>query len=290
MKSGFVSIVGRPNAGKSTIINALLERKLSIVTEKAQTTRNSIKGIYDDGEYQIIFIDTPGIHKANHSLGEFMNKEALDSAKDVDANVLVVDASRKFDEGDRFINESLSKEIPLFIVINKIDLMRLPEVQQIKVKYHEVYPKAKIIEASAIENFGIDELLIEVKKVIPEGPRYFAEDQITDKDSSFMISEVIREKLLKLLKDEVPHDLAVRVDEIKSKKEAVYIRSTIIVDKESHKGIVIGKNGKRIKAIGMKARADLEEYYNKRIFLELFVSVKEDWLNNPRILKELGYK
>ena len=290
MKSGFVSIVGRPNAGKSTIINALLERKLSIVTEKAQTTRNSIKGIYDDGEYQIIFIDTPGIHKANHSLGEFMNKEALDSAKDVDANILVVDASRRFDEGDRFINESLSKEIPLFIVINKIDLMRLPEVQQIKAKYQEMYPKAKIIEASAIENFGIDELLKEVKAVIQEGPRYFAEDQVTDKDSSFMISEVIREKLLKLLKDEVPHDLAVRVDEIKSKKEAVYIRATIIVDKESHKGIVIGKGGKRIKAIGMKARTDLEEYYNKRIFLELFVSVKEDWLNNPRILKELGYK
>ena len=290
MKSGFVSIVGRPNAGKSTIINALLERKLSIVTEKAQTTRNSIKGIYDDGEYQIIFIDTPGIHKASHSLGEFMNKEALDSAKDVDANVLVVDASRRFDEGDRFINESLSKDIPLFIVINKIDLMRLPEVQQIKAKYQEMYPKTKILEASAIENFGIEELLKEVKAVIPEGPRYFAEDQVTDKDSSFMISEVIREKLLKLLKDEVPHDLAVRVDEIKSKKEAVYIRATIIVDKESHKGIVIGKCGKRIKAIGMKARTDLEEYYNKRIFLELFVSVKEDWLNNPRILKELGYK
>ncbi len=290
MKSGFVSIVGRPNAGKSTIINALLERKLSIVTEKAQTTRNSIKGIYDDGEYQIIFIDTPGIHKASHSLGQFMNKEALDSAKDVDANILVVDASKKFDVGDQFINESLSKEIPLFIVINKIDLMRLPEVQQIKAKYREMYPNAKILEASAIENFGIDELLQEVKSVIKEGPRYFAEDQVTDKDSSFMISEVIREKLLKLLKDEVPHDLAVRVDEIKSKKEAVYIRATIIVDKESHKGIVIGKNGKRIKAIGMKARTDLEEYYNKRIFLELFVSVKEDWLNNPRILKELGYK
>ena len=290
MKSGFVSIVGRPNAGKSTIINALLERKLSIVTEKAQTTRNSIKGIYDDGEYQIIFIDTPGIHKASHSLGKFMNKEALDSAKDVDANILVVDASRKFDAGDQFINETLSKEIPLFIVINKIDLMRLPEVQEIKATYKEMYPHAKILEASAIENFGIDELLKEVKGVIKEGPRYFAEDQLTDKDSSFMISEVIREKLLKLLKDEVPHDLAVRVDEIKSKKEAVFIRATIIVDKESHKGIVIGKGGKRIKAIGMKARKDLEEFYNKRIFLELFVSVKEDWLNNPRILKELGYK
>ena len=290
MKSGFVSIVGRPNAGKSTIINALLERKLSIVTEKAQTTRNSIKGIYDDGEYQIIFIDTPGIHKAVHSLGKFMNKEAIDSAKDVDANILVVDASRKFDAGDQFISETLSKKIPLFIVINKIDLMRLPQVQEIKAKYKEMYPHAKILEASAIENFGIEELLREVKCVIKEGPRYFAEDQLTDKDSSFMISEVIREKLLKLLKDEVPHDLAVRVDEIKSKKEAVFIRATIIVDKESHKGIVIGKGGKRIKAIGIKARKDLEEFYNKRIFLELFVSVKEDWLNNPRILKELGYK
>ncbi|MBQ0009002.1 MAG: GTPase Era [Firmicutes bacterium] len=290
MKSGFVSIVGRPNAGKSTIINALLERKLSIVTEKAQTTRNSIKGIYDDGEYQIIFIDTPGIHKANHELGNFMNKEALDSAKDVDANILVVDASRKFDAGDEFINESLPKNIPLFIVINKIDLMRINEVQAIKAKYQEAYPHAELIEASAIENFGIDTLLNKIKEVIQEGPRYFAEDQVTDKDSNFMISEVIREKLLKLLKDEVPHDLAVRVDEIKSKSGAVYIRATIIVDKESHKGIVIGKGGKRIKAIGMKARTDLEEYYNKRIFLELFVSVKEDWLNNPRILKELGYK
>ena len=153
-----------------------------------------------------------------------------------------------------------------------------------------MYHHAKILEASAIENFGIVELLNEVKKVIKEGPRYFAEDQLTDKDSSFMISEVIREKLLKLLKEEVPHNLAVRVDEIKEKKEAVYIRATIIVDKDSHKGIVIGKNGKRIKAIGTKAREDLQDYYSKRIFLELFVSVKEDWLVNPRILKELGYK
>ena len=290
MKSGFVSIIGRPNAGKSTIINALLERKLSIVTEKAQTTRNSIKGIYDDGEYQIIFIDTPGIHKANHQLGNFMNKEALDSAKDVDANILVVDASRKFDAGDEFINESLPKDIPLFIVINKIDLIRLPDAEAVKATYAKAYPEAKIIEASAIENFGIDTLLAEIKSILKEGPRFYPEDQISDKDASFFISEVVREKLLKLLKEEVPHDLAVRVDEVKHKKEAVYIRSTIIVDRDSHKGIVIGKNGKMIKAIGTRARKDLEEYYGKRIFLELFVSVKEDWLNNPRILKELGYK
>lgn len=290
MKSGFVSIVGRPNVGKSTILNALLERKISIVTDKAQTTRNAIKGIYDDGEYQIIFIDTPGIHKAHHSLGKIMNRDALESAKDVDAIILVVDASHKIDEGDLFINESLSKNVPTYIAINKIDLVRIDQAQQIKAKYQELYPKAKIIEMSAIENFGLDTLLDEIKSVIKEGPRYFDENAITDKDSSFFVSEVIRENLLKLLKEEVPHNLAVRVDEIKHKSESIMIHATIIVDRDSHKGIVIGKDGKRIKAIGTRARKELEEYFQKRIFLELFVSVKEDWLNNPRILKELGYK
>ena len=290
MKSGFVAIVGRPNVGKSTILNALLERKISIVTDKAQTTRNSIKGIFDDGEYQIIFIDTPGIHKAHHSLGKLMNKEALSSAKEVDAIVLVVDASHNIDEGDLFINSSMSKDIPMFIAINKIDLVRINQAQAIKAKYQELYPHAKLIEMSAIQNFGLDELLKNIKNVIKEGPRYFDENQVTDKDGSFFISEIIREKLLKILKEEVPHNLAVRVDEIKHKKEAMAVRATIIVDKDSHKGIVIGKDGKRIKAIGTMSRTELEEYYQKRIFLELFVSVKEDWLNNPRILKELGYK
>lgn len=290
MKSGFVAIVGRPNVGKSTILNALLERKISIVTDKAQTTRNSIKGIFDDGEYQIIFIDTPGIHKAHHSLGKLMNKEALNSAKEVDAIVLVVDASHNIDEGDLFINSSMSKDIPMFIAINKIDLVRINQAQAIKAKYQELYPRAKLIEMSAVQNFGLDELLENIKNVIKEGPRYFDENQVTDKDGSFFISEIIREKLLKILKEEVPHNLAVRVDEIKHKKEAMAVRATIIVDKDSHKGIVIGKDGKRIKAIGTMSRTELEEYYQKRIFLELFVSVKEDWLNNPRILKELGYK
>lgn len=289
MKSGFVAIVGKPNAGKSTIINAILEAKLSIVTEKAQTTRNSIKGIYNEEGYQIIFVDTPGIHKPNHQLGKTMNKEALSSTKGVDAIVLVVDASKKFDDGDRFIEKNIAKDAKLFIVINKIDLVTLPQAQEIKKIYQEEYKNAEIIEMSAIQNFGIDILIEEIKKVMPEGPKYFDDDVFTDKDSSFFVSEVIREKLLKLLKDEVPHDLAVRVDNIKHKSEAVYIRVTIIVSKDSHKGIVIGKGGKRIKTIGTMARKDLEEYFNKRIFLETFVSVKEDWLNNPQILKELGY-
>ena len=290
MKSGFVAILGRPNVGKSTILNALLERKVSIVTDKAQTTRNAIKGIYDDGEYQIIFIDTPGIHKARHSLGKIMNRDAFDSSKDVDAIVLVVDASSKINEGDRFIHEALPKDAPIFVVINKIDLVRIDQAQEIKKAYQELYPNAKLIEMSAIQNFGLDTLLNDIKNIMQEGPRYFDEGAISDKDSSFFVSEVVREKLLKGLKDEVPHNLAVRVDEIKHKSESVMIRATILVDRESHKGIVIGKNGKRIKAIGVMARKELEEYFQKRIYLELFVSVKEDWLNNPRILKELGYK
>lgn len=290
MKTGFVAIIGRPNVGKSTIINSLLERKLSIVTEKAQTTRNAIRGIYDDGDYQIVFIDTPGIHKAKTSLGKFMNQDAINSSKDVDAVILVVDVTNKITEQDLYIHECLSKSIPTFIVINKIDLVRLPQAVEVKQKYIDLYPNAQIIEASAIENFGIDTILNSIKSILKEGPRYYQEDQISDKDAAFFVSEVIREKLLKLLKEEVPHNLAVRVDEIKHKKDACYIKCTIIVDKDSHKGIVIGKNGKRIKAIGIKSRSDLEEYFNKHIYLELFVSVKEDWLNNPRILKELGYK
>lgn len=290
MKSGFVAIIGRPNAGKSTIINALLERKLSIVTEKAQTTRNAIKGIFDDDEYQIIFIDTPGIHLASHSLGKYMNQQAFASAKDVDAIVLVVDGGHRFDSGDVAIKEKVDSTIPLFVVINKIDLLRLPEVEELKKKYQALYPNAEIIEMSAIENFGIDTLLEKIKPLIKEGPRYFEKDQITDKDPTFFVSEVIREKLLNILMDEVPHNLAVRVDELKNLKEKCVIHATIIVDKDSHKGIVIGSGGKRIKAIGIRARKDLEEYFGKTIFLELFVSVKEDWLNNQRLLKELGYK
>lgn len=290
MKSGFVAIVGRPNAGKSTIINSILEAKLSIVTEKAQTTRNSVKGIYNEDGYQIVFVDTPGIHKPNHELGRTMNKEALSSTKGVDAIILVVDASRHFDEGDRFIEKNIAKDAKLFVAINKIDLVTLPQAQEIVSTYKNEYPEADIFEMSALENFGVDTLLEKVKAVMPEGPKYYDESVFSDKDSRFFVSEVIREKLLKLLKDEVPHDLAVRVDEIKHKTEAVYIRCTIIVARESHKGIVIGKGGKRIKAIGTMARKDLEEYFNKRIFLETFVSVKEDWLNNPQLLKELGYE
>ena len=290
MKSGFVAIIGKPNAGKSTILNSILERDVSIVTDKAQTTRNAIRGIYDDDEYQIVFVDTPGIHKARHSLGKIMNQDAFDSTKGVDAIILVVDASLKFTEADEFIIRSLPKDVATIVAINKIDLIKLPQAAAIKQTYKNNIPDAKIIELSAKNGFGIEDILNAVKPLMSEGPRYYPKDTISDKDSSFYVSEVVREKLLLLLREEVPHELAVRVDEIKNKKEAVYIRATIIVDKDSHKGIVIGKNGSKIKEIGKRARKTLEKYFNKNMFLELFVSVKEDWINNPRILKELGYK
>ena len=290
MKSGFVAIVGKPNAGKSTILNALLDHDISIVTDKAQTTRNAIRGIYNDPEYQIVFVDTPGIHKARHALGNIMNQDAFDSTKDVDAVILVMDASAKITDADLDIAKKLPKEVPLIIVVNKIDLMRLPQVIEVKEKIASIYPDAKLIEMSAIQNFNVDELLNIVKGYMNEGPQYYPVDTITDKDAAFFVSEVIREKMLKLLREEVPHELAVRVDEIKHKAESVLIHATIIVDRDSHKGIVIGKEGKRIKAIGTKARETLEGYFNKRLFLELRVAVKEDWINNPRILKELGYK
>ena len=290
MKSGFVAIIGRPNVGKSTMLNALLEHKISIVTNKAQTTRNSIRGIYDDDEYQIIFIDTPGIHKAMNALGRNMNKEALNASRGVDAIILVVDGSRRFDKGDEFIKETLPKNVPMFIVINKIDLITINEANDIKAKYQEAYPEARLLEMSAIRNFNIDTLLDLIKNEMKEGPRYFNEGTITDRKADFLIAEIIREKALEILQEEVPHSLAVKVTNIKEKKEAIVVEATLITERDSHKKIIIGKNGKRIKAIGVRARKDIEELYNKSCYLELFVSVKEDWLNSERMLKELGYK
>ena len=203
MKSGFVAIIGKPNAGKSTILNSILERDVSIVTDKAQTTRNAIRGIYDDDEYQIVFVDTPGIHKARHSLGKIMNQDAFDSTKGVDAIILVVDASLKFTEADEFIIRSLPKDVATIVAINKIDLIKLPQAEAIKQTYKNNIPDAKIIELSAIKGFGIEDILNAVKPLMSEGPRYYPKDTISDKDSSFYVSEVVREKLLLLLREEV---------------------------------------------------------------------------------------
>ena len=291
MKSGFVAILGRPNVGKSTILNGVINKKVSIVTDKSQTTRNQIKGIYNSKDLQIIFIDTPGIHKPHAKLGEEMNVMAYSAAHDVDVNILVVDASRPFGEGDEFLLEHLDiKNAPLIIVLNKIDEARITEVQALKDKYHELLPDAEIIETVAKEKFNLDLLIKTVEKYLEEGPEYYPVESYTDKDEVFQIKEIIREKVLKTLRDEVPHSIAIYVNNIDYESNPMHILATIIVEKDSQKGIVIGKNGQRIKHIGQKAREDIEKLLKKHIFLELFVKVKDDWRNNDDLLEQYGYK
>lgn len=291
MKSGFVAILGRPNVGKSTLLNAIINKRISIVTDKSQTTRNNILGIYHSENSQIIFTDTPGIHKPKQKLGEEMNAMAYSAAKDVDAAILVVDASLPFGDGDQFIIDHLDiHDIPLIIIFNKIDKAFLPKVLKLKEIYKEKFPKAILLDTVAKEGFNVDSLIKEIEALLPEGPAYYPDDVITDKDEVFWIKEIIREKALKILKDEVPHSIAIYVNNIEWEENPMHIHATIIVEKEGQKGIVIGANGQRIKLIGEKARKDIERLLKKHVFLELFVKVEKDWRNEEGLLKTYGYK
>ena len=291
MKSGFVAILGRPNVGKSTIINNIVNHNVSIVTDKSQTTRNNIIGIYNAEGVQIVFLDTPGIHKPKQQLGKEMNNMAFSAAHDVDAALFVVDASKPFGAGDQFIIEHLDiHRVPLIIVFNKIDLARLNETEELKKTYRSVFPKAIFIDTVAKERFNIDELIKTVVSLLPEGPAYYPVEIITDKDEIFQIKEIIREKILKSLREEVPHSIAIYMDSIDWDAKPVQIIASIIVEKDSQKGIVIGAGGKRIKEIGSKARVDIERLLGKHVFLELQVKVVEDWRNEPQALRTYGYK
>lgn len=291
MKSGFVAILGRPNVGKSTIINSIVNHRVSIVTDKSQTTRNNIIGIYNAEDVQIVFLDTPGIHKPMQQLDQEMNNMAYSAAHDVDAAILVVDASKPFGTGDQFIIDHLDiKNAPLIIVFNKIDLARLNETEVLKKTYRDIFPKALFIDTVAKEKFNIDELIKEVVNLLPEGPAYYPTEIITDKDEIFQIKEIIREKILKQLRDEVPHSIAIYMDHIEWESKPIQIMASIIVDKESQKGIVIGAGGKRIKEIGSRARIDIERLLGKHVYLELQVKVDKDWRNEPKALKTYGYK
>ena len=291
MKSGFVAILGRPNVGKSTLLNAIINKKVSIVTDKSQTTRNNIMGIYNGEGTQVIFLDTPGIHKPHQKLGQEMNNMAYSAAHDVDVSILVVDASLPFGPGDEYIIEHLDiHNTPLIIVFNKIDLARLDKVEKLKSIYREKFPKALFIDTVASEKFNIDLLLKEIEKLLPEGPEYYPVEVYTDKDEVFQIKEIIREKVLKSLRDEVPHAIAVYMDDIDWESNPMHIKATIVVEKDSQKGIVIGAGGKMIKLIGSKARKDIEILLHKHVFLELFVRVSEDWRNQEKEIKKYGYK
>ena len=291
MKSGFVAILGRPNVGKSTIINSIVNHNVSIVTDKSQTTRNNIIGIYNDPETQIVFLDTPGIHKPMQQLGKEMNNMAYSAAHDVDVAILVVDASKPFGAGDQFIIEHLDiHNVPLVIVFNKIDLARLDKAEELKKQYRSIFPKSQVVDTVAKERFNIDTLIKTVKDLLPEGPAYYPVEMVTDKDEIFQIKEIIREKVLKQLSEEVPHSIAIYMDHIEWEHKPIQIFASIIVEKESQKGIVIGAGGKRIKEIGSRARVDIERLLGKHIYLELQVKVNADWRNEPAALKTYGYK
>ena len=291
MKSGFVAILGRPNVGKSTILNGLINRHISIVTEKSQTTRNNIIGIYNDENTQIVFLDTPGIHKPTQKLGQEMNNMAYSAAHDVDVAILVVDASKEFGAGDVYIIEHLDiHHVPLIIVFNKIDLARLSHTEELKKVYRGYFKEALFIDTVAKEKFNLDGIIKNVRNLLPEGPAYYPVEMVTDKDEIFQIKEIIREQVLKQLREEVPHAIAIYMDHIEWEKKPIQIFASIIVEKDSQKGIVIGMGGRRIKEIGTEARKKIERLLGQHVFLELQVKVDPDWRNQPASLKEYGYK
>ncbi|MGE5473078.1 MAG: GTPase Era [Ignavibacteriales bacterium] len=290
-KSGFITIIGRPNVGKSTLLNKLAGEKIAIMSDKPQTTRNSIKAIVTGKDYQIVFIDTPGIHKPKHKLGEYMVKSATGSIGDVDAVLFVVDASDKeTGGGDQFILEKLRDvKIPVLLILNKIDTVKKEELFTVISRMKDLYKFSSVIPVSAIEGDGTDIIIDELKKIIPEGPKFFPEDMVTDQPERIIAAEIIREKALHLLQEEVPHGIAVEVISMKERgdKDIVDIQANIYCEKESHKPIVIGSKGSMLKEIGRRARFDIESFLASKVFLELWVKVKKDWKDNENLLKTL---
>lgn len=293
-KSGFVSIIGRPNVGKSTLLNQILKQKLTIVTSKPQTTRNKIQGIYTADDCQIIFIDTPGIHKAQHELGNVMNKFAIGSLDAIDLVLFVVDASSKKGAGDDYILEELKKsKVPTILVLNKVDLVQDEEKLKENIEsYKEAFNFTGGLTISASNGHNIDLLIDKVKNLLDEGPMYYPEDQLLDQPIRFVVAEMIREKVLLKTKEEVPHSVAIMIEKfVEPKKEngIVEIFAAIIVDRESQKKIIIGKKGSMIKDIGTLARKDIVNLLGNKVYLELFVKVVPDWRDNKMMLRSLGY-
>jgi len=292
MKSGFVALIGRPNAGKSTLMNEILGKKVAIMSDKPQTTRNRITGIYTKEDVQIVFLDTPGIHKPKHRLGEYMVDVAEKTMRDVDILFYMVDASVDFKTGEEFIVERLkSTNLPIFLILNKIDLiskedlLRKIDFWQNKLNFAEIFP------VSALKRDNVDQLIERTKKYLEEGPMFYPSDEVTDQPEKVVISEIIREKILKRTKEEIPHSVAVVIEQIEEKKkgEVINILASIYVERSSQKKIVIGKQGQLLKVIGQDARRELENILGARIFLDLWVKVKEDWRNKNTTLSNFGY-
>ena len=291
-KSGFVSIVGRPNVGKSTLMNNVVGEKIAIMSDKPQTTRNTIQAVYTDEEAQVVFLDTPGIHKPKNKLGEFMVKSATDAFKNVDLVLFVVDESKKIGPGDRKIIDDLKNiKTPVVLVLNKIDQLNEEELFDLMKMYNAEGVFEQIVPISALKGRNINELLKVIKSHLEEGPKYFPDYMITDQPERVLVSELIREKVLHYIHDEVPHGVAVEIERMKSRKdkEIVDISAVIYCERDSHKGIIIGKNGRKLKGIGKSARADIELLLGSQANLQLWVKVKENWRNLQNYVSNVGY-
>ena len=290
MKSAFISLVGRPNAGKSTLLNSIMKRKVAIVSDKPQTTRNIIQGIYNDDDTQMIFVDTPGIHKPKHKLGQILNKEAYSSAMDVDIILYVVDASSEFGRGDQFVINFLNDvNKPVILVLNKIDKLNQEEILKKISLYKDLYDFSEIVPISALKEKSVNYLIDVIKKYLKDSIKYFDDDTYTNVSLKFLISEYIREKALMLTYEEVPHSITCITDSIEDNTNNLSISATIVVDRENLKKIIIGKNGEMIKKIGIMARRDIEALLGKKVYLDLFVKVVPNWKDKEQFLNENGF-
>ena len=291
MKSGFIGLVGRPNVGKSTLVNAIVGKKVAITSDKPQTTRNIIQGIRTDEDSQMVFVDTPGIHKPKNKLGKVLNKQAYFTIGDVDVILFLVDITSPLGKGDMFVLDVLKNvSVPVILVINKID--KLPRLEILKKidEYKDLYNFDEIVPISAYKKDNVDRLISILKTKLTDNIKYYDEDMYTDKSVNFMISELIREKILDLTEEEVPHSVSVVVEQMEYNKESVNIQATIVVDRENLKKILVGKNGSMIKEIGTRARMDIEPFLGKRVYLELFVKVIPKWRDREKFLNEIGFK
>jgi len=290
-KSGFVAIIGRPNVGKSTLMNQVIGQKIAIMSDKPQTTRNKIHGVYTTNESQVVFLDTPGIHKRQSKLGDYMNQTALGTLGEVEAALFLVDASEGIGGGDRYIAEQLKKiKTPIILVLNKIDKIDPPALLPLIEQYRKLHDFAEIVPISAKLGSNVNTLLDQIQRYLPPGPQYYPEDQVTDHPEQFVCAELIREKILHMTREEVPHSIAVTIEDMRVEENGtVYISAVIFVERDSQKGIIIGKQGALLKEVGRQARQDIQRLLGSKIFLELWVKVKKDWRNQERVLRDLGF-
>ena len=289
-KSGFVNIIGNPNTGKSTLMNALVGEKISIITSKSQTTRHRIMGIVSGEDFQIVYSDTPGVLNPNYKLQESMMNFANSALTDADVILYVTDIYETYDKNKHFLEKVQKTDIPVMLVLNKIDLSDQEKLEKLTEKWKEILPQAEIFPASALEKFNVDNIFKRIIELLPESPEFFPKDQLTDKSERFFVSEIIREKILLHYKKEIPYSVEVEVEEFKEEEKIIRIRSLIYVARDSQKGIIIGHKGSALKRVGTEARKDIESFFGKKVYLELYVKVAKDWRDKQSSLNKFGYK